>query len=172
MSKKSMDYIKKEYDKTRTMPGSWYLSSYKYKFNFTHFQPFFKKLKERKLVGLQCSSCNKVSFPPKLVCGNCLVKPDRWVDLRDTAQIATFSITYEKDPITGETLEKPVVCIRHDGSDTTYLAQLSPDVDFKDVYIGMPVKAKWSEEPKGDISAIEYYELIEDSSKDMGLRKD
>lgn len=166
MSKK-LEYERKNYDMTRTMPANWYLSSYKFRYDFTHFQPFFEKLKERKLVGNQCRSCNTVYFPPKLVCGKCLINPDRWVDLRETAQVATFSITYEKDPETGELVEKPVCAIRQDGSDTTMLAQIREDVNFKDVYVGMPLRVVWAKEPVADISAIEYYEPIEDKAKDM-----
>lgn len=172
METKRMDYIKKEYDKTRTMPASWYLSSYKFKFNITHMQPFLDKLKEKKLVGLECSACNRVFFPPRLVCGNCLVKPDRWVDLRETARVATYTITYIKDPETSDVLERPVVCIRQDGSDTTHLVQLNPDIDFKDTYVGMPVKVHWAENTIGGLMDIEYYDLVEDDGKDLGLRKD
>ncbi|MFX1308889.1 MAG: Zn-ribbon domain-containing OB-fold protein, partial [Promethearchaeota archaeon] len=92
--RKSMEYIKKEYVRTRTMPANWFLSSYKFKFNITHMKPFLEKLKQKKIVGLQCSSCNRVFFPPRLVCGKCLVKPDRWVDLRETGKIASYTITY------------------------------------------------------------------------------
>ncbi len=170
--RKTMDYVKKDYDKTRTMPGYWYLSSYKFKFNITHFQPFLEKLKEKKVVGLECSNCNRVFFPPRLVCGKCMVKPDRWVDLRETARIATYTIAYLKDPETGETIERPVVCIQQDGSDTTHLAQLAPDVDYKDTYIGMPVKIHWTENPTGGLMDIEYYDIVDDDAKELGLRKD
>ena len=78
-----------------------------------------------------------------------------------------IDITYEKNPITGETDEKPVCAIRQDGSDTTMLAQISEDVDFKDVYIGMPLRVVWSEEPIDNMSAIDHYEPIDDDSKDM-----
>ena len=44
--RKEMDYIRKEYERTRTMPGSWYLNSYKYKYNVTHLKPFLDKLGE------------------------------------------------------------------------------------------------------------------------------
>ena len=59
--RKSLDYIKKDYVKTRTMPGSWYLSSYKFRFNIAHHQPMLKKLKEKKLIANQCSGSD---FPP------------------------------------------------------------------------------------------------------------
>ena len=170
--RKSLAYVKKDYIRTRTMPGSWYLSSYKFKFNITHIQPFLDKLKEKKLVGLQCSSCNSVFFPPKFVCGKCLVKPDRWVDLRDTGRVASFTVAYLKDPETGDIIEKPIVLVRQDGADTTYMIELNSEIDYKDTYIGMPVKVHWSENLNGNLSDLEYYDLVEDDAKDLGLRKD
>jgi len=170
--RKSMDYIKKDYVRTRTMPGKWYLASYTFKFNITHMTPFLEKLKQKKLVGNECRSCNRVFFPPRLVCGKCMVKPDRWVDLRDTARVATYTIVYTKDPETGEVLEKPVVCIRQDGSDTTHIAQLEPTIDFKDAYIGMPLKVHWKDVTTGGLGDIEYYDVLEDDAKDIETNKE
>ena len=166
-----MDYEKKEYDRTRTMPASWYLNAYRYKYNVTHLKPFLEKLKERKVVGLQCSNCNTVYFVPKLVCGKCLVKPDRWVDLRDTATISTYTITYVKDD-DGNVVQKPIVCVQQDGSQTTHLVELSPDIKYEDTYIGMPVKIKWRDVVTGSLDDIEYYDRVEDKAKDLPLRKD
>jgi uncharacterized OB-fold protein len=170
--RKSLDYVKKEYLRTRTMPGNWYLSSYRYKYNITHIKPFLDKLKNKKLVGLQCSGCNRVFIPPRLVCGKCLIKPDRWVDLRETGKVATYTVAYLKDPETGDIIEKPVVLVHHDGSDTVTMANLNPEIDFKDTYIGMPIKAHWTENPIGSLMDIEYYDLLEDDAKDLELRKD
>lgn len=170
--RKSMEYVKKEYERTRTMPASWYLNSYRYKYNVTHLKPFMDKLKEKKLVGLQCSSCNRVFFVPKPFCGNCLVKPDRWVDLRETAVIATYTISYVKDPETEEIVEKPVICVRQDGCDTTHLVEMTPDVRYQDVYIGMPVQIVWKDVTQGNLDDIEFYKPITDDSKGMPLRKE
>jgi uncharacterized OB-fold protein len=167
-----MDYIKTEHDKTRTLPGHWYLSSYRYKFNHTHFKPFLEALKNKKLLGLRCQQCNTVSFPPKIVCGKCLVKPERWVHLRETATIATYTVAYEKNEETGEIYGKPVVAIRQDGSDTTWNSELNPNIDSDDCYIGMPLKVHWKEETTGSLEDIEYYDLVEDHAKKLPLRKD
>lgn len=170
--RKSLDYVKKEYVRTRTMPGNWYLASYKYKFNITHMKPFLDKLKEKELVGNQCSGCNRVFYPPRLVCGKCLLKPDKWVDIRDTARVSTFAIAFLKDPETGKVEEKPMILVHHDGSDTTSIAELEPGVIVKDTYVGMPIKAHWKEETTGGLMDIEYYELIKDASKDIETKKD
>ena len=64
------------------------------------------------------------------MCGKCLIKPDQWVDLRETGQVSTFAIAYLKDPETGEIQEKPMVLIRQDGADTTYMVELNPEVSL------------------------------------------
>jgi len=168
--RKQLDYVKKEYDKTRTMPANWYLSSYKYKFNITHLKPFMDKLKEKKLVANQCSGCNRVFFPPRLVCGQCFVVPDKWVDIRDTAIVATFAIAFLKDE-TGKVQERPMVLVHHDGADTCSIAELREDIEVKDTYVGMPIKAHWREETSGGLMDIEYYEIIEDKAKDLKTEK-
>jgi uncharacterized OB-fold protein len=170
--RKSLDYIKKEYKITRTMPGSWYLSNYRYKYNMTHLKTFLDKLKAKKLVGLKCPGCNRVFYPPRFVCGKCLIKPDRWVDLRETGSVSTFAISYLKDPDTGEIQEKPIVLIQLDGADTSSITQLNPKVDFKDTNIGMPTKTHWTENPTGGLMDIEYHDLLKDDSEDLGLRED
>ncbi len=168
--RKSMEYVKKEYKRTRTTPASWYLSSYDYKYNITHMQPFLRKLKEKKLVANKCSGCNRVFYPPRLVCGECLVKPDRWVDIRDTASVATYAIAYLKDEH-GGVEEKPMVLVHHDGSDTSSIAMLAPGVNVKDTYIGMPIKAHWKENPEGGLMDIEYYDKVEDDAEDIDIKE-
>lgn len=165
--RKSLEYEKKDYVRTRTITANWYLSSYKYKFNITHMKPFLEKLKDKKLVANQCSGCNRVFYPPRLVCGQCLVKPDKWVDIRETASVSTFAVSYLKDPETGEVEERPMVLVHHDGADTASIAELNPNVNVKDTYVGMPIKVHWREERTGGLHDIEYYDKIEDDSKDI-----
>ena len=165
--RKAFDYVKKDYVRTRSMPAAWYLSSYTFKFNVTHMQPYLKKLKEKKLVANRCSGCNRIFFPPRQVCGECLLIPDRWVDVRETANVSTYAIAYIKNPETGETEEKPMVIVQHDGTHTSYLTQLAPDVDVKDTYINMPIKVHWNEERTGGLMDIEYYDKMEDNAKDI-----
>lgn len=169
---KKLTYKKKQYDLTRRMPATWNLGSYKYKFNFTHMKPFLDALKQKKVIGLMCRACNRVTFPPQRICGNCLVKMDKWVPLRDTGVVATFTQAYVKDKATGTVEVVPIVAVRQDGSDSTYLVQLSEDIKFEDVYVGMPVKIKWKEKPTGSLKDIEYYELMDDITKEMDLMDD
>nr|MDO8083849.1 zinc ribbon domain-containing protein [Candidatus Sigynarchaeum springense] len=159
-----LEYVKKEYARTRTVEGKWYLSSCKYKYNITPVKTCFEMLKRRKLVGLKCRGCNHVFFPPKLVCPRCMTMPDKWVGLRETGVVATFTATYDKDEKTGELVPVPIVAVRLDGADTIYTVELNPKIKFDDVYVGMPVKVKWRDgELQGNLSDIEYFDAIEDA---------
>ena len=164
------DYIKNRYEKTRTMHGSWYLSSYRYKFNLSRTKVFLKGLKEGKIFGLKCRSCNTVSFPPRLICGRCLVKPDQWVLLPETASVATGSATYEEDDKERER-PFPVLAVRQDGSDTVWVHNPPDDYDFNDIYIGMPLKVAWAEERKGLWMDIDHYEPLPDPANEINKKE-
>ncbi len=161
-------YDRKEYVRTRQLPGKWDLASYRYKFDATALQIFNDKLKEKKLMGLKCRGCNTVYFPPRVVCGKCLIAPDKWVPLPDTGVVATFTATYKKDPVTGKQVPEPVIAVRVDGSDTTHTIELT-GIKFDDVYVGLPVKMKWREVTQGSLNDIECCVPIEDFTLKMPL---
>lgn len=165
------EYEKKEYKRTRTTPGSWNLTLYKYKFNLSRTKTFLRGLKEGQILGLKCRSCNTVSFPPRLICGKCLVKPDQWVTLPETASVATASATYDPDDKLREN-PRPVIAVRQDGADTVWLHNLPPETDFQSVYVGMPLKAIWAEDRKGAWLDIDHYEPIEDPSIELNKKEE
>jgi uncharacterized OB-fold protein len=90
-----------------------------------------------------------------------LVKPDQWVELPDTATVATGTATYDIDD---KAMEHPfaVVSVRQDGSDTMVLQNLSEDVNFHNVYVGMPLKVVWAAERKGEWTDLDHYAPIDD----------
>jgi len=164
------DYLKKEYKRTRTLKGNWYLTNYKYKFNLSRIKTYLKGLKEGHILGLKCRSCNTVSWPPRLICGRCLVKPDQWVRLPETATIATASATYEESDEKREN-PIPVIAVRQDGADTVLVHNLTEGIDFNSIYIGMPLKAVWAEKREGKWFDIDHYEPIEDPSIELNKKE-
>ncbi len=160
------DYVKKQYKRTRTLHGNWYLMNYRYKFNLSRTKVFLKGLKKGHVLGLKCRSCNTVSFPPRLICGRCLVKPDQWVRLPETGTIATGSATYDTDDKNRER-PYPIIVVRQDGADTVWLHNITKGIDFHSIYIGMPVKAVWAKEKTGSWYDIDHYEPIEDPAVEI-----
>lgn len=164
------EYLKDKYEMTRTMHGSWYLGSYHYKFNLSRTKVFLNALKNKVILGLKCRSCNTVSFPPRLICGRCLVKPDQWVRLPETATVASGSATYDADDQDRER-PFPVMAVRQDGSDTVWVANLPDTFDFNSIYIGMPLKAVFAEETKGLWMDIDHYEPVEDPAQEINKKE-
>lgn len=163
-----MEYVRKHFDTTRRLPGRWDLGAYRYKFNMTAFKPFLAALKEKRLLALKCRSCNTVYFPPRQFCGKCLVRADKWVPVRDTGVVATFTATYSKDEKTGEMVPYPVIAVRMDGTDTLYVIEMA-DVPFDEMYVGKPVRIRWREERTGSVNDMECAEPIEDPTEKMPL---
>ena len=163
-------YEKKTYVKTRTLGANWYLGSYRFKFNLSRTRVFLEGLKKKQILGLKCRSCNTVSFPPRLICGRCLVKPDQWVRLPETGSVATGSATYEEDD--KERLHPfPIIAVRQDGADTVWVQNLPDDIDFNSVYIGMPLKVVWAEERTANWSDIDHYIPIEDPAIELNKKE-
>jgi len=49
---------------------------------------------------------------------------------------------------------------------------MAPNVNVKDMYINMPLKVHWKDERTGGLMDIEYYDVIEDASKDLSSKKE
>lgn len=164
-------YIKKKYKVTRTLKANWYLGSYTYKFNLSRTRVFLEGLKNHKLLGLKCRGCNTVSFPPTLICGHCLTKPDQWITLPETGSVSTGSAAYVEDPSTGQKKAVPVIAVKQDGADTCWVHNLPDNYSFEDVYIGMPLKVHWAPETKGLWMDVEYYVPIDDPAKEINKKE-
>jgi uncharacterized protein len=117
-------------------------------------------LKRGEIWGRECDGCGRRLVPPRMYCEICFKPTSRWVKLKDTGKVVTYSVTYvnsdasrRKDPIIVAVVEidggSPLMGILH------VLGEVEPGK----VRIGMPVKAVWkpAEERKGAITDIRYF---------------
>lgn len=132
---------------------------------------FLSGLKEGKIIGAKCNSCNRIMVPPRAFCEWCHKPIDEWVEVKPTGKIVTFSVSFVNwDASRREKPEIPIV-VELDGA--------SPGMGFmhllhgvgetleeilKNVHIGMRVKAvfKKEEEREGSITDILYFEPIKE----------
>ncbi len=126
---------------------------------------YLEGLKNGVIFGAYCATCRKTLVPPRSVCEWCFRPITRFLPLKDTGTVNTFSLCYVtwdvkriKDP------EIPAV-IEIDGASPHHgilhkLGDVSPD----EVKIGMRVKAVWKpvEDRSGAITDIEYFKPIEE----------
>ncbi len=57
--------------------------------DFTKIQPFFDNLKEGRFTTTKCSKCEKVSYPPRVICPECLSEELVYIDLPKEGEVIT-----------------------------------------------------------------------------------
>jgi len=130
---------------------------------------FLHGLKEGKLLGRKCRSCNRVMIPPRMFCELCFRRSDEWVELKDTGKVNTFSISYvNTDASRRQTPQVPAV-VEIDGASPGMgimhlLGEVGDSVEaiMKRVKIGTPVRAVWkpADQREGAITDILYFRPI------------
>lgn len=121
---------------------------------------YLGELKEGRIIGTECRVCRRVVVPPRAFCEWCFRPMSRWVHLKDTGTVNTFSICY----VTWDAarVEKPFIpaVIEIDGASRGVgILHLLGQVDPKDVKIGMRVKAVWKppQERVGSVTDISHF---------------
>ena len=129
-----------------------------------HGSKFFKALKDKKILGIKCPRCNKVYVPPRRVCGPCFAEMTDFVEVGPQGAIGTFTILRYAfiDPETG--VQKPIPYgygfINLDGADTMFqhYIDITKESDLK---VGARVEAIFTDQPKGMITDIKGFRLID-----------
>ena len=71
---------------------------------------FLAGMKEGVLLGVYCGRCDRTLLPPRAFCELCFVPLSRWVELKDTGTVNTFSVSYVNwDATRRQTPEVPAV---------------------------------------------------------------
>ena len=58
------------------------------------FKDYNEALKQNKLLGLKCRSCNAITVPPKMVCRQCASPDMEVVEMKGNGKIRTFTTAY------------------------------------------------------------------------------
>src|SRR3989338_9119135 len=55
---------------------------------------FLAEMKKGRLMATYCEKCKRTLIPPRIFCERCFRDIDRWVPLKDTGTIQTFSVSF------------------------------------------------------------------------------
>ena len=121
---------------------------------------FLDGLKEGKLWARKCYKCGRVMIPPRMYCEEDFRPTDRWVRVKDTGTVNTFSISFVNNDASRR--DKPIIVsvIDIDGASPNMgILHLMGEVEPKEVEIGMKVEAVWKpkEKREGSITDIMYF---------------
>ena len=117
---------------------------------------FLTALSNKRIEATKCDQCNKVFIPPRKTCPLCFTLNTSWVTLPSTGELITYTIARRQLPALPA--KAPVIygLIKLDEADTSLLHMIS-EIDPKEVKIGMRLKARFSDTPKGNILNIDYF---------------
>jgi len=124
---------------------------------------FYQEIKDHcKIWGIKCPKCEWVFVPPRETCPRCYCDMQEWVELSDTGTLLTYTVTRYAVPGI-QPLEPPFALgiIKLKGASSGFVHLLG-EVDFKDISIGMKVKAVFREARRGDYLDIKYFKPLRD----------
>ena len=117
-------------------------------------------LKKGELWGRACPNCGRILFPPRMYCESCFRPTTRWVKLKDTGRVVTYSVPYVNSDASRREEPLIVAVIEIDGASPLMgFLHLLGEVRPEAVRVGMRVKAVWREEAEreGSITDIRYF---------------
>ena len=134
---------------------------------------FLRGIKEGKIFGRRCPSCQKVYFPPRGGCSMCGVEFAEEVEVKDTGTLVTFTVVNVN--FANRSIELPYVAgeVAFDGADTT-TSVLVRDIPVDQVRQGMRVKAHWIPQEQWDYSMtnIEHVVPIDEPDREYDTFKE
>ncbi|OPY86269.1 MAG: hypothetical protein A4E72_01714 [Syntrophus sp. PtaU1.Bin208] len=104
---------------------------------FTRIYPFYDHLKEGRLTTTKCKDCGTRSFPPRVVCPECLSENLEWVDLPTKGKVR---IVTEEEVGVPPGFETPLVLAMVDLSGEMTLITRIKDCPMGALKVGDEVK--------------------------------
>jgi len=123
---------------------------------------FLLGLREGELWGRKCGGCERTMVPPRMYCELCFRPTEKWVRLRDTGRVVTYSVAYVNADASRREGKEPILVavVEIDGASPMMgLLHLLGEAPPADVSIGMKVKAAWKprRDRQGAITDIKYF---------------
>jgi len=122
-------------------------------------EKFLRGIMEGKVFGARCEACQLTYVPPRIYCEKCFARlEDHYIDVGIQGTVHTFTLCHEAYDGTQKERPSIVAVIRIDKTAGGVVHWLG-EVEFKDVFIGMPVVAIFAPEAErqGSILDIKYF---------------
>jgi uncharacterized OB-fold protein len=130
------------------------------------FNRFYEGLKEKKILGNQCSKCGKILVPARTFCPTCYGDMGEWIEVSQQGEVVSWTLAnYE---FVGRPVGPPFIgaLIRLEGTDCNFLHLIggfdlsNQDMVRSKIKQGVRVKAVWSDEKTGHLLDIKYFEPV------------
>lgn len=121
---------------------------------------FLQGLKDGELWALKCNKCGRTIIPPRAYCEEDFAPTDKWVRVKDTGTVNTFSVSYVNNDASRR--RKPIIVsvVDIDGASPGMgMLHLLGEVEPRNVEVGMKVEAAWKPRSQrtGAITDIKHF---------------
>jgi uncharacterized OB-fold protein len=121
---------------------------------------FLTELRDHKrILGVKCPSCDRVSVPPRSICNRCFGKLSELVEVSDEGVLETYATVHQS--AASHHLAPPFSygVVKLDGADSGFV-HLIGEAETGQLRIGMRVKAVFADQRNGDILDIRYFKPV------------
>ncbi|HEY6238826.1 MAG TPA: Zn-ribbon domain-containing OB-fold protein [Thermoplasmata archaeon] len=122
--------------------------------SYAEDSPFFLGLAEGRLRGSKCTdaACRFVYATPRSHCMEC-GSPTEWIDLPKTGRVHSWTTCHFGSEAFLKETPYNLALVEFEGADSLLLVRLK-DATESDLYIGMPVEARFEPEPRYSITDV------------------
>lgn len=112
---------------------------------FNRIHPFYDHLKQGRLTTTQCVHCGHISWPPRIVCPQCMSDQLDWVDFPEFGTVYAYTVQWNGNP---PGFPPPVVYALIDFDNGVRIICPVVDCDPQEVEVGSEVVLKVVPAPK------------------------
>lgn len=115
----------------------------------------------QRIMGLKCPKCGKVHVPPKMVCSDCSVQMEEWVEAGKEGTLYSFTVVKEQysDRFQPKKVPYTMGIIKLDGA-STGLCHFVDEADPAKLKVGMRVRAVFKDKREGSILDIDCFKVL------------
>ena len=118
----------------------------------TKTNDFIRYLEEGKVMGTRCKDCGATFFPPRADCSQCLQSNMDWFEISGTGKLVSFS-ELKYGPVGFED-DLPYTIALVDYGDYRVFGRISKDIPYKDLTVGMGLKAESNTLANGQLNYV------------------
>jgi uncharacterized OB-fold protein len=118
----------------------------------TKVNDFIDYLEQGKVMGTRCKNCEKVYFPPRADCYNCLTREVEWFEVKGVGKLITYS-KLKYAPVGFEN-DLPYCIAVLDYGDYKVFGRISSEIPEEEIQLGMEMKTEANELPNGQLNYV------------------
>ncbi len=118
----------------------------------TRVNDFIGYLEQGKIMGTRCTSCERLYFPPRADCFNCLSSAMDWFEVEGVGKLITYS-KLKYAPVGFED-DLPYCIAVLDYGDYKVFGRIASEIPEEEIQLGMELTTEANELPNGQLNYV------------------